>query len=253
MGLLASLAARGCGAVVAQFRGCSGRPNRLARSYHSGDTGDLRAVLAALVQRHPGRMLGAAGFSLGGNVLLKYLGECAEATPLAAAVAVSVPFELARGAARLNSGFSRLYQWHLVASLRAKARAKFATRAGCPVPLAALDGLRDFWTFDDRVTAPLHGFRDVHDYYARSSCRQFLPRIRVPTLVVHAVDDPFLSSDAIPTAAELPPAVTLELHPHGGHVGFVAGRWPWRAEYWLEQRIVGALVERLRVTSDEVE
>jgi predicted alpha/beta-fold hydrolase len=218
------------------FRGCGARLNRLPRSYHSGDTGDIGFLLRTLAEREPGTPLAAVGFSLGGNALLKYLGEGDTPSGLCAAAAVSVPFMLAEGAWRLERGFSRIYQRHLIRRLHDKVRRKFAS-GGCPVPLDGLSRLDTFRRFDDAITAPLHGFCDVDDYYARSSSRQYLRHIRVPTLILHAEDDPFLTARAIPGAEELAPGVVLELSRRGGHVGFVGGRWPWRARYWLEERI----------------
>lgn len=228
--LLGRVAARGWHGVLLHFRGCSGEPNRLPRSYHSGDTSDLAHVAGLLAARSPA--LAIVGYSLGGNVLLKYLGERGRDTPCAAAAAVSVPFDLAIAADTLANGFARLYQRRLVSSLQAKARLKFS-RMQAPFDLDALDTWRDFRAFDDRVTAPLHGFDGVDDYYARSSCRPYLRDVAVPTLALHAVDDPFLAPAGIPAAHELGAPVELELVARGGHVGFVATE-----RCWLERRIV---------------
>ncbi len=228
--LLSATAARGWHGVLMHFRGCSGEPNRLARSYHSGDTGDLARIAALLAARGPA--LAVVGYSLGGNVLLKYLGERGTSADCAAACAVSVPFDLAIAADTLNRGFARVYQRRLVASLQAKARRKFA-RLEAPIDLAELARWRDFRSFDDRVTAPLHGFASAADYYARSSSRPFLREVAVPTLIVHAQDDPFLDPQGIPSAEELAAPITLELAARGGHVGFVATE-----ASWLERRIL---------------
>jgi hypothetical protein len=226
------------------FRGCSGEPNRLSRSYHSGETGDLQAVVERLRARNPAAGIAVVGYSLGGNVLLKWLGELGPAAPLDCAVAVSVPFELGAAADRLARGFSRLYQYRLLYSLKRSTRRK--VRLGVLHPrYGDLSPVRDFRAFDDRVTAPLHGFRDACHYYTVSSCRQYLAGIRVPTLVLHARDDPFLTPAAIPGPGEVSPAVDVELSACGGHVGFVGGPWPWHAEYWLEQRIPAFLADHL--------
>jgi predicted alpha/beta-fold hydrolase len=241
-GILRALSARGFRAVLMLFRGCSGEPNRLPRSYHSGETSDLRHVIATLRRRVPGGRLHAVGYSLGGNALLKYLGESGATSGLATAVAVSVPFVLAEAADRLNRGFSRLYQWWLVRALQKKIGIKFNHKPS-PVPLDRLSQFWSFWEFDDAVTAPLHGFRDAADYYQRSSARQYLRQIRTPTLILHAADDPFTTPAAVPQPEELAPDVTLELSATGGHVGFVSGTWPWAARYWLEERIPAFLTE----------
>lgn len=241
-GLLAALVKHGFRGAVLHFRGCSGEPNRMSRSYHSGETQDLALVMDILKQRHVGP-LGVVGFSLGGNVLLKWLGETGTRA-VDAAVAVSVPFELARAADRLNRGFSRLYQWALLKSLK-RGLARKARRVPLPVDLDAVERAKTFWHFDDAVTAPLHGFADVHDYYCKASSRQYLAGIAVPCLILHAADDPFMTPAAIPAAPELSATTRLEIAAHGGHVGFVAGAWPWAPRYWLERRICAYLTERL--------
>jgi uncharacterized protein len=233
--LLDLLARAGYQPVFMYLRGCSGEANRLDRSYHSGATEDLGEVLAALAQDPQGAPLAAVGFSLGGNLLLKYLGET-ERPLVAMGIAVSVPFVLRDAMLRLDLGASRLYRGYLMDRLRATFRRKFSDRP-CPLPVA-IDSLRDFNQFDDQVTAPLCGFTGVFDYYSRASCRQFLPRITTPTLILHALDDPFMFPTTVPFAHELGPGVTLELSHHGGHVGFVGGRLPWRPVYWLEGRIL---------------
>ena len=235
LALARAFARAGWRGAILHFRGCSGEPNRLARSYHSGETGDTAYVVETIRRREPHTPLAAVGVSLGGNVLLKWLGERGASAPLAAAVAVSVPFLLARAADRLETGFARLYQWELLYSLR---RALALKRRRVHLPLlvdpARLKCMRDF---DDHVTAPLHGFRDAAHYYAEASSRPYLRHIRVPTLLIQARDDPFMTPDVIPAPEELPACVTLELQAHGGHVGFVAGNWPWRPRYWLEERV----------------
>jgi hypothetical protein len=235
-GLLHALQRRGWRGVVMHFRGCSGEPNRLPRSYHSGETGDLAHVLEVLRARSPDVPLAAVGFSLGGNVLLKYLGERGTAAPLRAAAAVSVPYLLAHSAARLGRGFSRVYQW----SLLRRMRAALATKRGrmtLPITVSDLCTLRGFRDFDEHVTAPLHGFRGADHYYEAASSRPYLRAIARPTLLLHALDDPFMTEDVVPATHELSPSTRLELYRSGGHVGFVSGTLPWQARYWLEERI----------------
>lgn len=245
-GLLRVLQQRGWVGMVMHFRGCSGEPNRLRRSYNAGDSGDLAYVVNTLRARWPDSPLAAVGYSLGGNVLLKWLAEQGSDCVLQAAAAVSVPFRLADAARRMQKGLSRLYQWHLLRSLRASYRAKFLRRDDAPVALGELSQLRDFFQFDDRITAPLHGYDGVEDYYRHASSRQYLHRIETPTLMVHARNDPFMFADTAPEVTELSQHITLELSPDGGHVGFVSGPWPWRPQYWLEQRIPDFLNERFK-------
>ncbi|MCP5419631.1 MAG: hydrolase [Gammaproteobacteria bacterium] len=241
-GLLSRVAACGWRGVVMHFRGCSGESNRLARSYNAGETRDLAYVVDWLRQRESATALACVGYSLGGNALLKWLGETGT-TKISAAVAISAPFLLDAAAQRMRRGFSRLYQRHLLRHLRLHYRRK--RKAGLPIPvsLREMARLRDFYAFDDKVTAPLHGFAGVQDYYRRCSCRDYLRGIRTPTLIIHALDDPFLLASAVPQAEELSDSTTLELSRHGGHVGFVSGVWPGSARYWLEQRIPAFLAE----------
>jgi uncharacterized protein len=240
---LGALAAAGFRPVFMCLRGCSGEPNRLARAYHSGASDDLASVLAHLAGSPDGPALAAVGFSLGGNLLLKYLGETA-APLVRVAVAVSVPFVLRDAMLRLNIGLSKRYREHLMRRLKESYRRKRAVMPGLEDP--GLDAMTDFFDFDDRITAPLNGFAGADDYYARCSCRPFLRHIRTPTLVLHALDDPFMFSRTVPGADELGPGVCLELARHGGHVGFVGGILPWRPVYWLETRLVAFLRAQTR-------
>jgi predicted alpha/beta-fold hydrolase len=240
---LAALHRAGLHPVFMHLRGCSGEPNRLPRSYHSGSSDDLAAVLDHVARSRPAPIRAAVGFSLGGNLLLKYLGEQGEASPLGAAVAESEPFRLADAAQRLERGLSRLYRDHLMARLRTAYLRKQAGRA-LPLP-TDVGQLRSFWDFDDQITAPLNGFAGADDYYARCSSRGFLSSITIPTLIIHAVDDPFMFPDTVPAEAELGPGVTLELSPRGGHVGFVGGAIPGCGHYWTDHRIPEFLTERL--------
>lgn len=244
LGLAAALARRRIGTVIVESRGAGRRPNRNRRSYHAAAWDDLDYVAETLRRRHPGRPLAACGFSLSGATLLNWLGERGDA-PLAHAVAVSVPFELAPCADALERGFARAYQRHLLRRLRALAVRKFAARDDSPVPVARIRRIRRLREFDELLTAPLHGFRDSADYYAQASCRQRLGAIRQPTTVIHAADDPFVPAATIPGAAELGPGVRLDLQGHGGHVGFVAGDVPGRPRYWLDARIADTLAAAL--------
>jgi predicted alpha/beta-fold hydrolase len=224
----------GVRSVAMNFRSCSGEPNRLPRFYHAGDTGDIAHVLDLLAVRDPGVALGAAGFSLGANVLLKHLGEQGGDARLRAAAAVSIPFDLGAGADLLGrTAMGRLYTMAFVRPLREKLRQK-RHLVGDACDERKAFAARTFRDFDDAVTARLHGFADVDDYYGRSSSAQFLPGIAVPTLLVHAEDDPFVPAGAIPRAAiAANPSLAAAITEHGGHVGFIGGT-PWRPEFWAE-------------------
>ena len=235
--LLAAIEKRGWHGVFMHFRGCSGEYNRLERSYHSGDTGDISFLVDHLHRLYPGVPVAAAGYSLGGNALLKYLGEADRGGQVHAAAAVSVPYSLAEGAKQLKTGFSRVYQRRLLGLLKRKITGKFSAR-DCPFDLDEVSQLNDFFRFDDRITAPLHGFAGVMDYYNRSSSLPFLKSITVPSLLLHARDDPFMTEHVIPEDDELSEYVRLELAETGGHIGFVSGKVPGYASYWLERRII---------------
>ena len=242
--LLTYLQRRGLRGVLMNFRGASGEPNRLARSYHGGETGDLSAVVQILRRREPAAPLAAVGYSLGANVLLKWLGEQGHRAPLDAAVAVSVPFDLGRSTARLMQGFSRLYQWHILRNLK-QALAIKARTVPLPFDVHAAERIGDFRRFDDLITAPLHGFRDADEYYTVCSAVRYLGAIRVPTLIVHAADDPFVPPDALPGPDGLSETTVLELSRHGGHVGFVGEGRALSREGWLDGRIGAFLCDRL--------
>jgi predicted alpha/beta-fold hydrolase len=252
-GLLDQARRRGWAADVLIFRGCNGQIPRAARFYHSGETGDLDFVVRRLVQDYPTQPLVAAGFSLGGNVLLKWLGEQGSRVPLQlkATVAVSVPYDLERGSRHIERGFSRLYTRHFLATLRRKALAKLAHHPGL-FDEARLNEARTLYDFDETVTAPVHGFKGASDYYSRSSSLQFLTGIRRRTLLVSAYDDPFLPRevlDGVVKVARGNPALIVEFHEHGGHVGFIAGRVPWQPIYYAEERIAGFLSTAIREAS----
>ncbi len=229
-----------CGwrAVLMHFRGASPEPNRLPRAYHSGDTGDVDYFLKLLAQREPNTKKAVVGVSLGGNVLLKWLGEQGSQTVVNAAVAVSVPFELRLVADRIGRGFSRIYQAYLLRRMkRVFERKKTLFDDDMPQAFKDMDKWQCFWTFDEYVTAPLNGFPHVHDYYREASSRPYIAKIATPTLIIHALDDPFMTPEVVPSEEELSKEVTLELSAKGGHVGFIMGNLPGKPVYWLEQRI----------------
>jgi hypothetical protein len=168
--------------------------------------------------------------------LLKFLGERGEDHPIQSATAISVPYDLSIGAQTLKQGTARIYQRHLLNSLQAN----FYEKAGLmklPIPIPDKDEIDTIYDFDNLITAPLHGFRDANDYYRRSSSRQFIPSIKTPTLLIHAIDDPFMTPAAIPTGREMPPCIQMNLSNSGGHVGFVQGKLPLKADYWLDRRV----------------
>lgn len=239
-GLFAALESRGARPVFMHFRGCSGRHNKLDRAYHSGDTEDIATVVDYIHNKTASQELAAVGYSLGGNALLKWLGETKGNNPLTRAAAISVPFKLDDSVTRLDNGLSKLYREYLLGKLRRKIIDKFSDR---PSPITAdVTKLRSFWDYDKHVTAPLHGFDSALDYYQKSSCRQYLKDITVSTLIIHALDDPFMYESSVPDQVELSDSVELLLTDHGGHVGFISGTVPWDAHYWHEEKICDFLL-----------
>ncbi len=242
--LLQAAADRGWRAAVLHFRDCGDYRNLLPRRYHAGETGDIRFFLERLrTEGHRGPMM-AAGYSLGGNVLLKYLGENGISTPLHAAAAVSVPLNLQRSSDALSHGFSKIYQRYLLRRMKRAVSRKFDQYTAAFDWQRAMEA-RTFAEFDDAVTAPLHGFSGKDEYYDRCSSAAYLKEIRRPTLIINSLDDPFMTPDIIPTEDQLSDCVTLEVSEHGGHVGFIGGGTPWRPEYYLPKRITDYLASQI--------
>jgi uncharacterized protein len=240
-GLAALAAARGLTALALNFRGCSGEPNRLARFYHSGETGDLDHVVRRLAAERPGRPIVLAGFSLGGNVTVKYLGERGDELPpeVKGGAGISVPFDLGRSARAIDGpGFwNWVYRERFLRRLRAKALAK-ARRFPDRFDVRAIRGARTFAGFDAAVTAPLHGFPSAESYWETQSAGRFLAGVRRPLLAVSSLDDPIVPGATLPVeAARANPAVTLLVTPTGGHVGFVSGS-PFGPTFWAEATAV---------------
>jgi len=253
-GIASIVARRGCSATAINFRSCARDPentrrmlpNRRPRFYHSGETGDFDFVLRMLAARWPERRMAGCGASLGGNVLLKWLGEHPGERLLSAAATLSVPYDLGAGSRHLElSAPGRLYVGSFLATLKKKVDwvlANFPETAG-RIDGAAIRAARTFRQFDDAATGPLHGFTGADDYYARSSSIHFIDRITVPTLCVSAKDDPFLPREVLEQVrAVASPAVEFLVTSGGGHVGFVGGGAPWRASYWAEELVVDWLI-----------
>jgi uncharacterized protein len=257
---LADLVARaGWRATVLNFRSCARDPhdlrrrlpNRRPRLYHSGETEDLDLVVRTLVAREPDVPLFAIGFSLGGGVLLKWLGEVGAASAVAAAVTISVPYDLAAASRFLERRGARFYVYNFMRRLKPKALDVLARfpRETAHLERARVKGARTVRAFDDALTAPLHGFAGADDYYARASAEAYLSRVRVPTLCVSGLDDPFFPGDAVARArAVASPEVTFAVTPWGGHTGFVSGPWPWRPVYWAEEAAITWLASHGAVT-----
>ena len=238
LALMRHLSSVGWAGVVAHFRGCSGETNRLPRAYHSGDSDEIDWILRRLKQDHPTRAIYAVGVSLGGNALLKWLGERGSAASelLGAAAAVSAPVDLTACGHHLGRGFNRVYSRHFLNTLKPHARAKLKRFPGL-IDERRLREASSVYQFDDAVTAPLHGFASTDDYWERASSKPWLAAIALPTLLLNAQNDPFLPPDALPRPDQVSRAVRSEFPQHGGHVGFVTGCLPGRID-WLPQRLL---------------
>jgi predicted alpha/beta-fold hydrolase len=248
--LAARLLSRGWSVAAWNMRGCSGEPNRLPAWYHSGKSEDLRAVFESCVSRRRWERVYLVGFSIGGNIALKFLGErgAGFASQPLSAVSISAPCELAGAARRLAQFGNRVYLKHFISLLKRKARDK-APLFPEIVTLDGIDRVRDFHDFDSRYTAPLSGFSSADDYWAKASSLSVLDRIAVPALMIAAEDDPFLTAACAPREIAARHAhLHLEQPQFGGHVGFIERLFPFQS--WLEGRIVqfgedGALLSPL--------
>jgi len=243
---------RGWRSVAVNFRGCGDFPNHRARSYHSGETTDIRFAFETIQQRFPKAKFAAVGYSLGGNVLLKWLGET-QIQAFEATAAASVPLLLDACATHMDLGFSKVYRNYLIEKLKLNLQQKLhhLESIGRSDDVNYLKTLThdlpermSFWELDERITAPLHGFKSAKEYYTKSSSRQFLKNIQVPTLLLQAANDPFMPTEVIPKDDELSETITLEVSRSGGHVGFVSNKG-FKPVYWVEQRIVGFLEKHL--------
>ncbi len=230
--------ARGWAVVVPHFRGCSGEPNRLPRAYHSGDSADIGFMLDTVRKRLPEARWYAAGVSLGGNALLKYLGEQGQTSNwLTAAAGVSAPVDLAAGGRVLGTGLlnRQIYTHMFLRTLKSKTLQK-AQRFPGTIDIIRVANARDLHEFDDAYTAPVHGFQNVADYWTRASSKPLLVNITVPTLVLNARNDPFLPGRYLPGPTEVSSLVVLHQPQQGGHAGFPTGRFPGNLN-WLPQRL----------------
>ncbi|MCY1081598.1 YheT family hydrolase [Archangium lansingense] len=241
--ILRGAAERGWGATAINFRSCSGEPNRLARSYHSGDIGDALSVLMHLRERLTGPLY-AAGFSLGANVLLRLMEETGDTSPVDAAAAVSTPFDLGVCADTIDGPgpFQLLYRERFLRTLKRKAREKLRRFPGS-FDGAAMERARTLRGFDGAVTAPLHGFRDAAHYYAEASSGPRLHAIRRPTLLLSAKDDPMIPEATLPRDVSANPLLHFVVTERGGHVGFVAGS-PLSPSYWGEAQVLAFFSSR---------
>lgn len=249
-GMLSAIARHGASATAMNFRSCARDPknlsrmlpNRRPRFYHSGETSDFDFVVRTLAERHPSTKLLAVGTSLGGNALLKWLGEHPGQTTIAAAATISVPYDLGAGAIYLEESWGgRLYVNRFLNTLKEKVKKVAQKFPETGLDLERVTRSRTFREFDDAATAPLHGFRDADDYYTRSSSLYFLPKITTPALCISAEDDPFLPREALERArAAASPSVHFVTTPHGGHVGFVGESMT----YWAEELAVEWLLAR---------
>jgi predicted alpha/beta-fold hydrolase len=255
-GVMALMAARGWRATAINFRSCARDPreitrmlpNRRPRMYHSGETTDFDFVIRTLTARHPDAPFAAFGVSLGGNALLKWLGENPSQKLVTAAATISVPYDLARGSRYMENPIGRYYLANFLQTLRPKAirTARTFPEAAARIDVQRVRYSQTFYEYDDAATGPLHGFAGADDYYTRSSSIRFVGRIRTPTLCISAEDDPFLPKEVLPEVRAAASAlVEFIVARSGGHVGFVTGPSPWKPRFWAEELLVGWLAKKL--------
>ncbi|MFM2588672.1 hydrolase [Vibrio sp. TBV020] len=246
-GLMNAFAKQGWLSVMMHFRGCSGKPNKLARAYHSGEVEDARFFLEYLNQLFPNQTKVAVGISLGGNMLANYLAKYSEEPLLDAATIVSAPLDLSACSERIEQGFSKLYKSYLLTSLKKSALQKQHLLKGeLGLSYHSIKRVTRLYEFDDLITAPLHGFKDAEDYYHKCSGIHRLKEITLPTQIIHAKDDPFMTDAVIPKYV-LPDNIDYRLFEQGGHVGFVTGS-AIKPRFWLEEALP-AYYESLAVSA----
>ena len=239
-GIMLALKKVGLSSVIVHFRGCGDKENRKARAYNSGDTSDAKEYLSHLKILYPNNSLHAIGYSMGGNVLLKLVAEYGDYSPLKSAISISAPMQLNISADTINKGFSRIYQYHLLKSLKQTLIKKYDKHQMEDLINFKKENIKDIksiWEFDEIYTSKIDGFSTASNYYKLSSSKQYLKNITIPTLIIHSLDDPFMSKDILPSKEELSSSIKLEVYKNGGHVGFVSGNL-FKPVYWLEERIV---------------
>nr|WP_321267269.1 hydrolase [uncultured Sulfurimonas sp.] len=240
LGTMRELDAHGFNSVVVHFRSASGKMNKKPNTYHSGKTSDTFEFITSLKTKYAKSKIFAIGFSLGGNVLLKLLGELSEASTITAAVSVSAPMQLDICAIQMNNGFSKFYQHILLKDLNKTLQQKYEMhdmQSLINLKKEDVKKISTFWEFDDLYTAPINGFSSAQDYYTKSSSKQFLKHIKTNTLVIHSLDDPFMTPKIVPNKDEISSSVKLEIYSNGGHLGFIEGNL-FKPKYWLEERII---------------
>ena len=235
-GMLQTIQQQGWTGLLIHFRGCSGRPNRLPNSYHSADIRDLNFFSPWLSTHFPNAPLFLVGFSLGGNVAVNYLAANPD-NPYRAAAVICAPLDLASCSKKVNQGSSKIYQKYLLDLLKNSSLKKYQEQQLAELLPEKIKAIKTLWEFDDLVTAPLNGFKDAADYYQQASGKPRLQLIKQPTLLIHAIDDPFLNHQDIIAIDKLPTNLHFEISQHGGHVGFIYGNNPFKPKFWLEERI----------------
>lgn len=241
-GMMGAIKAKGWIGLLMHFRGCSGRPNRQGPSYHSGDTWDIHYCTEYLKDRFVNRPLAILGFSLGGNVLTNYLAEDPN-NPFCCAAVICAPLHLASCSTQIDQGFSKVYQKYLVDMLKDSTAEKIKLTLISHIELTELKQIKTLYEFDQKVTAPINGFESAEDYYEKASGLYRLDKITKPTLVIHAMDDPFLCHKYLNTIPENN-LIDFEVSDHGGHVGFISGTNPLKPQYWLEHRVLNYIAEQ---------
>jgi predicted alpha/beta-fold hydrolase len=232
------------------FRGCGKNINRLPRAYHSGDTADAKIWIEEVARRYPNSKLFGIGYSLGGNMLLKLMGEMGKKSLLKACVSISAPIDLSISADTIDRGFSRvIYQEYLLNRLKKSLLEKYKYHQMVEIinfKKKDVENINSIKEFDDVYTAKIHNFKTAENYYKLNSAKQYLKDIKVPTLIIHSLDDPFMSKEILPTKDEISSFVELEISKYGGHVGFIEGSF-LKPRYWLEKKIANYFFKLLTI------
>jgi len=249
-GMLKAIKSRGWIAVLMHFRGCGGKPNRQASSYHSGDIRDITYFTKQLSLRYQQCDFSIVGFSLGGNVLTRYLAQVPN-NPYCSAAVICAPLDLASCSVRINQGFSKMYQKYLLQMLKDSTLEKITSKVIHNIKEKQLSSIKTIKDFDEKITAPLYGFLNADDYYEQSSGKRVMTNIKQPCLFIHAADDPFLHHESSLPQQLLPDNLVFEVSKHGGHIGFISGKNPFKPEYWLEKRVPDFLARFFNATNSK--
>jgi len=245
-GMMQSLKEKNIASVIMHFRGCGTKDNLFAKSYHSGQTSDVKEFIEYIKSIYISNDLYIVGYSMGGNILLKLLAQYKQNSPIKKAVSVSAPLLLDNSSKTINKGFSKIYQSYLLKNLKIHLKKKYQKHDMEKLinfKEEDIENIKTIWEFDEIYTSKIHGFKTAQNYYNISSAKQYLKDITTSTLIIHALDDPFMTKDILPLQKDLPNNIQLQVSKYGGHVGFISGSF-LNPTYWLEENIIKFLLQK---------